>query len=246
VLAGYDINAQYLSAAAIELGTGDPEHLEWPADTAWRNHPGYVHVAALECAPWGIGRDWPEAGRWMATPLVKYLADEGAEMLISEAWVWPRHRRWLDPHVNLMRSARGQLAGHPELLRVVKNLYTRMFGGLLGSEKHNHGRTYRPDWRDMIVAEAQARMFRGLDKTPARDRSHGVALVGVFADAAWFVMPDGFEHPPGLVVSDQLGKWKQGRTRTGQIARTAWSEDLANAHADGKQKTLWEALHSGR
>ena len=246
-LAGFDVNGMYLSAAAIELGTGAPERAEWPGD-AVLTLPGWVRVSTLEGAPWSIGHQWQE-GMWMPTPLVAYLRDAGAEFLITESLTWTHHRRWLDPHVDLLRHARTVLMadGTPaarEVLAIVKELYARMFGGLLESETHNDTRTLRPDWKAAIVGTAQARMFRALDKTRQQPTT---AVVGFHADAAWFVMPRGWKIPPGLIVSDhpgkpcpdvkchQLGKWKPS-------GRTPWTADLAAAWERGEHRTLWKAL----
>lgn len=239
-LAGYDVNGMYLSAAAIELGTGAPVRQEWPKDeTAVLKRPGWVRVAALEGAPWSIADRWQE-GMWLPTPLVAYLRDAGAQLLIPEAVTQPEHRRWLDPHVDLMRGARAALIDQdtPEaiaLLAVVKDVYTRMFGGLLESREHNRSATMRPWWKAQIVATAQARMFRGLDRVAATGTT-AAPVVGVHVDAAWFVLPAGWEVPPGLQLSTQLGKWKPA-------GRARWSPELAAAYAAGETRPLWAALN---
>jgi hypothetical protein len=235
-LAAWDVNAMYLSAAAIELGTGAPDELDWPADSVL-HLPGFVQVSSLEGAPWSIGDHWTE-GQWMPTPLAAYLRDRGAAFLMPRALVWPEHRRWLDPHVNLLRRARAALVEDDsqvavELLAVVKDVYTRMFGGLLASTEYNHSHTLRPDWRSIIVATAQARMFRNLDKV---NLGTGYALVGVHVDAAWFVLPAGWAQPPGLIVSAQPGKFKPA-------GRTSWTPELRAAWQDGGHEPLWSALN---
>lgn len=243
-LAGFDVNAMYAASAAIELGHEAPTLLSWPDDAVMKL-PGWVQVSTLEDAPWSIGEQWEE-GQWITTPLAAYLRDAGAAFLIVEALVWPKHRRWLDPHVNLMRAARNALVAldpahgsvEPcrdvvahQVLSLVKDVYTRMFGGLLASEEHNDTKTLRPDWRSQIIGTAQARMLRALDLT----KTAGVGVAGINVDAAWFVLPSGYVTPPGLVVSDQMGKWKRA-------GRTPWTPDLRTAWQDGDQKTLWKAL----
>lgn len=263
-LAGYDVNGMYLSAAArLECGIGAAERAEWPSDEVL-DLPGWVRVSSLEGARWSIADRWEEL-MWMPTPLVRYLRDAGAQFLITESLVWHHHRSTLDPHVDLLRKARtrlveldvaGSAAAHA-LLDVVKDLYTRMFGGMLASETHNDSLTLRPDWKALIAATGQARIFRALDKT--RDLA-GVGVVGLFADAAWFVMPPAFVHPPGLEVSTgegrfrlgaggarvaisedkfMLGKWKPA-------GRTPWTPELRGAWQDGRHKPLWKALDDAR
>lgn len=238
-LAAYDINGMYLSAAGeLELGTGSPDHVTSPADAVLR-HPGYVRVAAIDGAPWSIGEHLAE-DMWMPTPMAAYLASvPGCTMLLSEALVWPTHRRWLNPHVTLLRAMRSALIGDDSpaavaLLDIVKSIYTRIFGGLLASEDHNHGATLRPDWRDMVVSTAQARMFRALDRT----RAPGVGVAGIHVDAAWFVMPAGYTDPPGLILSEQLGKFKAA-------GRVPWTADVAALHHADAHRTMRKMFKDG-
>lgn len=239
-LCSYDVNGMYLSAAArLELGTGALERAEWPSDEVLK-HPGWVRVSTLEGAPWSIADRWEEL-MWMPTPIVAYLRDAGAQFLIAESLVWRQHRSALDPHVDLLRKTRSRLIevdspAAVELLDIVKDLYARMFGGLLASSDHNDSLTLRPDWKALIFATGQARMFRALDKTHQRA---GVGVVGVYVDAVWFVMPPAFIHPPGLEISTQLGKWKTA-------GRTPWTQDLRAAWQDGRHKPLWKALDDAR
>jgi len=233
-LTGWDVHAMYLSAAAIELGTGAPADMSWPAE-AVLDVPGFVQVSSLEGAPWSMGDRWSE-GMWIPTPLAAYWRDQGAQFLIPRALVWPKHRRWLDPHVDLLRKARtALLADESEagaaLSKIVKKIYTRMFGGLLTSEDYNQGATLRPDWRWLIIGTAQARMFRNLDKMAGLVST----VVGVHADCAWIVMPAGYQQPPGLDVSDQAGKFHL-------TGRTPWTPQLREAWQDGRHKDLWHAL----
>jgi len=184
---------------------------------------------------------------WMPTPLAAYLVDAGAELLISHALVWHRHRRWLDPHADLLRRARADLLATPgpaaaAVLSLVKEIYTRAFGGLLRSEKYNSGATYQPVAGAMVPATGQARMFRALDKTlplapdgtPVRTGGD-LAVVGIYADAAWFEMPAGYVVPPGLTISTQPGKFKFA-------GRVQWSEELHQAYANGETEPLRAAL----
>lgn len=254
VLAGFDINGMYLGAGAIELGTGAPTWAEWPADNVL-DLPGWVRVSTLENAPWSIGDRWTE-GQWMPTAVAAYLRDTGAEFLISESLVWPAHRRWMDPHVDFLRKARTALMmdgsrAAAALVPIVKDVYARIFGGLLVSDDYNaDSATLRPDWRAAIIGTAQARMFRALDRTGAGAPDSPVQVVGIHVDAAWFVMPEGFTVPTGLVVSDHdgpcktkdchmLGKFKPA-------GRVPWTPELHAAWQDDRHQPLWEALDRGR
>lgn len=236
-MAGYDVNGMFLSAAASEHGYGAPTLLTEPAAAAYKL-PGYVKVDLLDGAPWGIETRWCE-GMWMPTPLVSSLHDAGADMVCTKALVWKQHRRWLDPQVNLLRAARAELAALDEraarvLLGLVKEIATRMFGGLLGSDEFNRGgKSYSPLAARMVEATGQARMFRGIE--PIRTAKAGVHLAGVYVDALWFLLPAGFTDVPLLHLSSQLGKFKRA-------GRTSWSRDLAAAHRAGDVETLRKAL----
>ena len=237
-LTSWDVNGMYLSAAAIELGTGDPDLIRDPEPSALKL-PGWVRVAELHNAPWSIASRW-KPGMWMPTALMDYARERGALVVMPQALVWPTHRRWLDPHVNLMRTARKALVSFPDTdkaaaaaLDAVKAVYTRMFGGLLGAkDKYNPGLTNRPDWRAAVVGTAQARMFRALDNLTSG------TVIGFHVDAAWIVVPAG-ERPGGLTVSTDLGKFKP-------TGRCTWTSELADLHADREHESIRKVLAGER
>lgn len=239
-LASYDVNAMFLSAASCDLGTGAPE-LGTREDAAVLRLPGWVLVEAMDPVPAWLGGRWADQPMWMPTDLVRLLIDRQILPLWSRSLVWPDKRRWLDPHVGLFRDARRRLisiggqvkgcdAAAAALLGVVKDCYTRAFGGLLrpkdadSNVEHpavNHG------WGAMIPAVAQARMLRAVTKvTPDR-------LAGIYHDAAWFIAPAGKDAP--LEFSSQPGKWKTA-------GRIPWSDDLAAMYAGGHVKAIARAL----
>jgi hypothetical protein len=224
----YDINGMYLSAADVELGSGQPELREWPELDSIAKLPGVVQVSTLEGAPWSIASRWVE-GMWMPLPLAVYLAESGAEFLTPRALVWPDHRRWLGPHVNLFRNARLTLGALDDpaaaaTLRAVKAVYTRLFGGLIHSDKHNPGATNRPDWFWTVFATGQARMFRALADATA-------PVVGFHADAVWFLVDDQDAAPGGITISGQLGKFKAA-------GGAAWDRAARDAHEAGNHAAL--------
>ena len=240
-LTGWDVNAMYCSAAGtLALGTGEPVLTEWPAAGVWKL-PGFVQVSTLEGAPWSIARHWTE-GMWMPSPWVDYLDDYGAQFLTPAALVWPEHRRWLRPHVDLFRDARRGLMtddsdAAAELVELVKDIEHRIFGGLLASER-NKTPTMRRDWLAQVTATGQTRMFRNLDAI----QGPGVKVIGVFADCAWVLLPKGFKVPPGLNVDPtgiQFGAFKPA-------GRVAWTPELHAAWQDDRQRVLWEALDASK
>ena len=204
-----------------------------------RRLPGYLRVDLWENVPYGCDERLQE-GMWCPAPIVNQWARAGAELVLGGALVWERHRRWLDPHVNLLRSAREalmRLGTRPAraVLELLKDLWARMFGGLLRSDTHNHGATLNPAWSDMINATAQARMLMAVDKTQV-DIFRPQLLVGVHVDAAWWTVPaDQPVH--GLELSTQLGKWKES-------GRTPWTMQLHQAHSQREHQTLRRSLGS--
>ena len=158
-IVAYDVNGQYLSAASIELGTGVPLHLTpdgLPGTLAETfRRPGYTRLARVpdpwDADPYNI-RTMLEPGMWLPHPLAAYLTERGATITPAESLVFMESRRWLRPHADLLRDARAACMGLETpaariALAAIKGVYTRMFGGLLRSERHNgEGRTLRPDW----------------------------------------------------------------------------------------------------
>jgi len=240
-LAAYDVNGAWLSAATCELPAGPPDILTDPGQPG--DVPGYVRVTNLDGeVPHGIGSRW-EPGMWMPTPIVQYLRDQTLVVEVDRAILWLNHKRWLDPHVEMIRGVRSALLGimaateegealaAAAVLGVVRGIYQRMCGGLLASQTYNPGATYQPVWADMIPAVAQSRMLRNIDKV----RGGAVQLVGVHVDAAWFALPRAWADPPGLPISAQLGKFKTA-------GRIPWTAEISEAWVDQDSETIRKAL----
>lgn len=249
VLAGFDVNGNFHGAAEIELGMGAPVRDLWPKnEDEVLSLPGWVRTSSLENAPWSMADHWEE-GMWVPVPMAAYWRERGAQFLIPESLVWPKHRRWLRTHAKLLRDARVglQMDGSAAALAVLvllKRVTTRAFGGLLSSKDYNLGESMHKEARSEVVSTAQARFFRALDKTQERP---GVGVVGLHADAAWFVMPEGFRVPPNLVVFDHPGKPCPDKTchllgKFKPAGRVTWTPQLTAAWQDGQHKTLWRAL----
>lgn len=248
IIRAADINGMYLSAAEIDLGTGAPVYRAMRDETDLKL-PGWVLMG--EGVPAGLphGLDgWIKPGMWVPTPIVAYLIERGFTLDIARVAVWEKARRWLRPHATLLRNARRELLGYPDpnhpdgfvrypkgsphdmALSCVKPIYTRMFGGLLRSDKYNKTTTLRPDWADLVAATAQARMFRALDKVKA-------PLLVINADAAVWTVPGlgvepaGLEHP----ADRKLGKWKP--VGWGQLDQTA-----VRAYEVGRYKPVLACL----
>lgn len=243
-LASYDVNGMFLSAAACDLGSGAPE-LGTREDASVLKLPGWVLVEAMDPVPAWLGDRWRDEPMWMPTALVELLVERDVLPLWSRSLIWTETRRWLDPHVQLFRNARKKLlaigggstpaldpaAG--ELLAIVKEIYTRAFGGrvrpknIASNEDEaavNHG------WGRTLAAVAQARMLRHVTAV----RPH--RLAGIYHDAAWFLPPATKEVP--LETSTQLGKFKAA-------GRLPWTDDLATLYAGGHLKAIARMLKGG-
>lgn len=244
-VAGYDINAMFLGGANGQFGTGMPTAVEWPSDAVLKA-PGYVRVSSLENAPWSMADRWEE-GQWVPCPVAEYWRDCGAQFLIPEAIAWRSHRGWLDPHVRLFGAARTALMADGSavalaVLGIIKDLYTRILGGLLRSEDQP-GPGINLAWGHQVEAIGQARFLRGVDKTLpvdtdgtiVREDRGPVGVIGIHVDAVWFLVPGDYENPPGLVLSTQVGKFKAA-------GRVSFTADLREAYLNGEHETIRKAL----
>lgn len=225
-----DVNSQYLAAAgSLDLGTGQPETMtgaEVFRPTTLNTAPGYVRLAEpVKLAPWA---EPVPAGDWLMMPMVKYAAQRGLITAghVDEALIWPERRRWLGAWCKAVKGAMDRLRGHAEpsalyALAALKEIYAAFLGGHMRSERYNRTRTLRPDWQDMIVAQAWANMLRSLE-------SATIPPFCVVKDTAYFVTSGPGVYPEGLTVSRQPGKWKPARKAPITPAiRTAITRGLA-------------------
>lgn len=220
-LVRYDVNGQYLAAAgAIPLGTGRPVHLT-ERITISPKAPAYYRLTvapeATDSAPFVAHGDG-----WYSAPAARYLADRGFVLSVDEGWVWTDGHPWLDRWYRVTRDARTHLiTGATDVdraaLAAVKALYATFLGGWLASEQYNTTPLFRPDWRAHVRDRAAANQARALDKVRVESGRTPFAL---YKDAAYFTSESPDEIPGGLVVSDQIGKWKLeafGEMTTGVI-----------------------------
>lgn len=249
-----DVNAQYLaSARSAELGDGEPVQLG-PVDpsehAATFKRPGYVQLGSRPTldglpATARLPYEQVDAGWWLPTPTARYLQhDHGLTLDIAAAWIWPasQHGRRLSVWAGLFADARTALTAARDAdddaagmaLRVLKSVYATFLGGMTRSAEHNDKGTLRPDWHDQYVTQASVNALRALDKV--RNTS-GASPIGLMKDSAWFVTePDAAPFtPPGLVISEQPGKWHINR----------WGlvdDNIVRRHASGRIGTLRKAI----
>lgn len=220
----YDLNAMYLAAcSSLELGFGEPEHLA-PKRTGGLGFdakvPGYWRVTyrrpdrrlpdPFDPLVGGAGGSF--CG-WLTTPSVELAAELGALDTIEEAFLYPRHHRYLDSFYQRLREARGALLDSPPspsvdvALRLVKRTYTVGLGYLAARIREEGDPLYRPDWRHAVIAKARANLYRRLVRLP-------VTPFAVLVDCVYFASndPDPLAAIPGLPLAHTLGAFKHAGT----------------------------------
>lgn len=176
----FDRHQQYLVAAqTVQLGEGLPEFRAHPTFTA--RMPAYWHC---QLAPWPADHPLPDptraagpprdrgALRWLTTPSVEAALAAGVLQDIAACWYWPVHGAYLQTtakqirlaiEVVSSRAARGERSA--ELTRaVLKSVYAELLSGYLARAAlaDSDDPLYRPDWRDMVKAEARCRLWYSL------------------------------------------------------------------------------------
>jgi len=204
-LHSYDKNAQWLSAAGVvELGLSgieerrDPDG-KLPFD---KKLPGYwlARIAGAE-------------ERWACTPTVAWALERGQAVAITQAYIWTTHSRAMETWYERLRGARTALyadetpAGRLALgaLKYTYALTISSFNSAWQRDKRSP--LYRPDWRHLIIAQANANLSRALHKM---DRD-GYTPVAVHKDAVYLVSdePDPIKAcPPSVTLGTGLGHFK--------------------------------------
>lgn len=208
-----DKNAYYLCAAnSAQLpvdglthtgGRPDPrDHVGlWRIRTPRNPEPHLPH-------PMGGRLAAPGAWRWVAHPTMELLADLDVRVEICDSWTCPRprSRRLLVPWYERLRDARALVMEERAdddtraVLAAVKDTYSRGIGCLDRTSR----RWFRPDWREIIYAQARTALYRTLLKA-GRDEGRWPAETRTD-----MVIYDG--TPPGTFrIGTGMGQWKVTR-----------------------------------
>jgi hypothetical protein len=206
-----DRNAQYLSAAggatlpldALREHHGPPQDLRdaigyWRIQIPQNPEPRLPHP----CGPQAVPGEWA----WVTSPTAEFLAEMGAEVKVASSWTCPRNRsrrllrgqgKWYDR----LRDARAILMegdgdDDARVLRAVKDTYTR---GVVTFGKHS-GRWYRPDWSQIIRAEARVSMWRAVFRIGITE---SLWPVSTSTDAATYSL-----QPASARIGTGMGEWK--------------------------------------
>jgi len=198
-------NAQWLSAAGVvELGLSGIEERRDPGGTLPfdKKMPGYwlARIAGGE-------------ERWACTPTVAWAMERGQTVAITQASVWTQHSRAMETWYERLRGARTALYADPTpagalALRALKLTYSLTISGFNSVwQRERRSPLYRPDWRHLIIAQANANLSRALHKM---DRD-GYTPVAVHKDAVYLVSdePDSVAAcPPSVTLGTGLGHFK--------------------------------------
>ena len=259
----YDVNAQYLAAAALtELGLGDPEHVTDPDRLA-----GALTTKALPPGYWLVDRvpgphpelpDLLDADQgadgqlWVTTPSLRAVLEAGYTLdAPREAWVWPDQTRWLQRWAEGLRDARdfltdarggvdpdGNLAAAAQAVKFTYAAGVGMLGSLRfrgpSPDKPRGSWDFRPDARHHVIATAKANLWRKVLRT-ALDPADGRVPVAITRDAVVYLA--GPEHDDKTAPAGFKLGTKLG---TVKIEETMTVEDALNAYADTPTSTPGE------
>lgn len=207
-LHSYDKNAQWLSAAGVvELGLSGIEERRGDG-----NPTGAVSFDKKLPGYW-LARIAGGEERWACTPTVAWAIERGQAVAITRAYVWTAHGRAMETWYERLRGARTTLQGDATpagrlalgALKYTYSLTISSFNSAWNRDKRSS--LYRPDWRHMILAQANANLSRALHKM---DRD-GYTPVAVHKDCVYLVSgePDPVKAcPPSMTLGDGLGHFK--------------------------------------
>jgi hypothetical protein len=232
----FDQNAQYLAAwQVVELGHGVPILTPRPRFDkrqvgVWRIPPADLPANPASLLP----PAWLER-EWFTTPTVARMlevCDGFGAPLISEAWIWPTHSRFLRSTSERLRDARAAAAAEiaasraalelavrddneaaaaldrltvaEATLEAVKDMYARGTGRF-GWAREEGSPWQRPDWGNLIRAQARVNLHRTLEDL-------GRAPFAIATDALLFASsepdPMAFAEQIRLRVEPKIGKFK--------------------------------------
>jgi len=204
-LHSYDKNAQWLSAAGVvELGLSGIEE---------RRDPGGKLPFDKKLPGYWLARIAGAEERWVCTPTVAWALERGQAVTITEAHVWTQHSRAMETWYERLRTARTALYADPTpagalALRALKLTYSLTISGFNSVwQRERRSPLYRPDWRHLIIAQANANLSRALHKMDMA----GYTPVAVHKDAVYLVSdePDPVAAcPPSVTLGTGLGHFK--------------------------------------
>ncbi len=248
-----DANSQYLRAmAGLGVGFGSVAHHEGP--TFDRHRFGYWRLrwtcpdwpSTLPPAGWPLP---PDQDGWLTTETVAFLADSGAAVAITEAWLWENSGRALDRLQERMRAglyrlkadAESDVPGAAGALKLLKTVYKSGIGSWSIRENRQLERpepAHRPHFRHAIIARSSALLLRDL-----ATKTGGAHPVAIATDALAFLTdrtPADFLTWLGVQIGPRLGQYSLEHVFPAAVMLAALDE-LEAAQASGEVKRLAEA-----
>lgn len=216
----YDKNSAYLAACCgVQLGTGDPVHVE-------RGYidcklPGIYRVRVLESGNLNAPPLLHDK-EWFTSDLLQYACSRGYQFEVLEGYQFQDYHQALAKWAKTLWDVRCHLdvrrgqthdfpyaVGRDNAYRTIKEIATISVGMLAaGKVTYGSGAILRPNWLPDVVSKARVNVFRNLEKlqlTRAR------RLFMIVTDGLWFVCddPDPTTAVPGILARDsELGGYK--------------------------------------
>lgn len=224
-----DVNSHYLSTFSQPFGTGNPELTTTTEFNSKRQ--GYWRTNIThENTPIVNGRT-----EWWTTSTVQFLISNGYEIKISHAVLYPYTQYPLRKWQEVVREALKQTErGDETNIRIKRMIHS--FPGLMVSEKTRNRWIRRPNWNHQIVGLARSNMTRALLKCD-------VWPAVIMNDGAYFAVDSPDDIPKGLVISEQIGKWKvKAVVETNNLSGSAFESPVklekGVAHAQRESKSI--------
>jgi hypothetical protein len=196
----FDLNAaELLSGMTAPLGSdAAPTHRVGPLKFTkpLARNAGYVRLAeapvpnlllpTLKCEPDMNGEIW------VTIPDAALLFELGTLPDIVESYIWPDAVRALDATTKVLRQAREYLVERKTddpaaalAYAAFKPIYTNLAGYLArtAGPRNESDALWRPDWRDMALAQTYANMYRQLQ---AAGKHTGRFPIAMSADSVWY------------------------------------------------------------
>lgn len=160
-----DKNSAYARACQeFRFGVGVPVHVD-DVPSGVSDWPGIYKITVLvepinELFPPPVW--FTEPYQWVATPILKFLEDIGARVMIHEGWQFPESHYIFKQWAEALWSMRKQYAEKSLLRDAFKQIITETIG-LTASGMFDEGNfKFRPDWYCQIVAGNRAIMLRNM------------------------------------------------------------------------------------
>lgn len=208
-LIAVDKNSAYPTAASIKLGLVDYEHRIKPE---WEGAAGFYKITADYQSNPLLPPVLPALNGkpgWYDAPVLRLLSDLSIPFQIAEAYIFTRQSAVLDKWGRTLREAANSLDDDREsklLRKLIKTTANATIGAFSAQPKPGTSRWYyRPDWRNAIIREHAARVYRDLLSSAER----GFHAVAIYNDALYFATDeDGLSTFPFLTDERLSRKYK--------------------------------------